>query len=108
MMNGECGMMNVKKRTAFNSSFRIPHSSFLSLSDHSLLYLLQLAAHRAVVQRRADARHDAADQFVVNLELQAHSAARQLRELRAQSLLLVLRDWARGRHVRAHDPGASV
>jgi len=30
MMNAECGMMNVKRLELFNSSFRIPHSSFLS------------------------------------------------------------------------------
>src|SRR5207237_10495929 len=36
MMNAECGMRNDESRAAFNSSFIIPHSSFLS-SDRPAL-----------------------------------------------------------------------
>src|SRR3712207_3286876 len=42
---------------------------------HLPLYLFQLPAHRAVVERRADARQDAADERVVNVELKSDASA---------------------------------
>src|ERR1043165_2320279 len=44
--------------------------------DHLPLYLFQLPAHGAVVERRADARHDAADERVVYFKLKSDAPAR--------------------------------
>src|ERR1700759_2139231 len=100
--------MMKKRPYAFNSSTSFKYSSFLSLAYHSLLHLLQAAPHGAVVERRAYARHDAAYERVVNLELKTHHVARHLREPRAQSFLRLRRERARGRHVRVADAGAAV